>query len=323
MKPEFQSSLRCPACLAPLRHEAAQIHCESPPCARTYPIINGIPILLYEENSVFRIQDYTAGEDTFYQEPKRGGAKQALLKLLPDWGRNIKAADNFKKLAALLKQRPGRPKILVLGGSVFNRGMDPLLDPAFDILETDVAFGERTQLIVDGHNMPLATGTFDAVVAQAVLEHVAAPWIVAEEIHRVLKDDGIAYIETPFLQAVHAGPYDFTRFTHLGHRRLFRRFQEIESGAVCGPGVMFASSYFNFLTALPAGPRLRKLAALIAHLTIFWPKWLDGWLIDRPATLDCAFGYYFLGQRSENTLSDRELIACYRGGQTRMKRRTG
>ena len=51
-----------------------------------------------------------------------------------------------------------------------------------------------------------------------------------KEIYRVLKSDGIVYIETPFMQQVHGGKYDFTRFTYLGHRRLFARFQEIESG---------------------------------------------------------------------------------------------
>ena len=52
----------------------------------------------------------------------------------------------------------------------------------------------------------------------------------------MLKDDGLVYAETPFLQQVHGGPYDFTRFTHLGHRRLFRKFIELESGATAGAG---------------------------------------------------------------------------------------
>ena len=53
----------------------------------------------------------------------------------------------------------------------------------------------------------------------------------------VYKDDGLVYADTPFMQQVHMGRYDFTRFTYLGHRRLFRKFEEIDSGAVSGPAM--------------------------------------------------------------------------------------
>ena len=44
--------------------------------------------------------------------------------------------------------------------------------------------------------------------------------------------DGVVYAETPFLQAVHEGPWDFTRFTESGHRWLFRAFERLDSGVV-------------------------------------------------------------------------------------------
>ncbi|CAH2407660.1 hypothetical protein MES5069_620012 [Mesorhizobium escarrei] len=34
------------------------------------------------------------------------------------------------------------------------------------------------------------------------------------------------------MQQVHEGAYDFTRFTELGHRWLFRRFETISRGAL-------------------------------------------------------------------------------------------
>jgi len=58
------------------------------------------------------------------------------------------------------------------------------------------------------------------MLVQAGLEHVRDLWQVVAEIHRVLKDDGLVYAETPFMQQVHEGPYDFTRFTESGHRYL-------------------------------------------------------------------------------------------------------
>ncbi len=82
--------------------------------------------------------------------------------------------------------------------------------------------------------------SFDGVICQAVLEHVLDPYRCVEEIHRVLRPNGLVYAETPFMQQVHGGTHDFTRFTHLGHRRLFRKFAEVDSGVVCGPGMALA-----------------------------------------------------------------------------------
>ena len=64
----------------------------------------------------------------------------------------------------------------------------------------------NTQFVADAHRVPLATESVDALVIQAVLEHVLDPWRVAAEIHRVLRPGGLVYADTPFLQQVHEGP---------------------------------------------------------------------------------------------------------------------
>ena len=92
-------------------------------------------------------------------------------------------------------------------------------------------------VICDAHDLPFKEKSFDAIICQAVLEHVADPYRCVEEMFRVLKPKKFIYVETPFMQQVHMAPYDFTRFTYLGHRRLFRRFKEIDSGIACGPGM--------------------------------------------------------------------------------------
>ena len=63
------------------------------------------------------------------------------------------------------------------------------------------------------------------------------------------------YAETPFMQQVCVARFDFTRFTHLGHRRLFRWFDEVRSGPVCGPGMALAWSYQYFLLSFFERPR--------------------------------------------------------------------
>ena len=54
-----------------------------------------------------------------------------------------------------------------------------------------------------------------------MLEHAVDPDRVAAGIHRVLKPQALVHAETPIMQQVREGAYDFTWFTVLGHRYLF------------------------------------------------------------------------------------------------------
>jgi hypothetical protein len=48
-------------------------------------------------------------------------------------------------------------------------------------------------------------------------------------------------------------------------------------------------------------------------LTLFWLKYLDHFLVDKPAALDAASAYFFLGRKSERILDDGEVIRLHRG----------
>jgi len=129
----------------------------------------------------------------------------------------------------------------------------------------------------------------------------------------VLKRQGLVYADTPFMQQVHGRQYDFERFTYLGHRRLFRRFEEVDSGASCGPGMALAWSYSYFLMSFTQTKLLRHFIWAFSSLTSFYLKYFDYLLINKPGTLDAASGYYFIGCKSDHALSDRELISLYKG----------
>jgi SAM-dependent methyltransferase len=241
---------------------------------------------------------------------------RAVRRRLLSPSRNPVAAQNYKRFGRLLVEQRSSARVLVVGGSTLGLGMESILSTSkIEVVETDIAFGPRTQLVCDAHDLPFIDRSFDGVVIQAVLEHVVDPARCVDEIHRVLKDDGLVYAETPFMQQVHLGPYDFTRFTHLGHRRLFRRFDELDSGPVGGPGTVMSWSYEHFLLSFVSGRLSRGLVKAFARLTGFWLKYLDTFVDGKPGVLDAASGYYFLGRKSEHTLPDRELIKLYRGAQ--------
>jgi SAM-dependent methyltransferase len=286
--------LRCPATGARLQRGGAVMRTEDG--AREYPIVDGVPVLIAPERSLFGVPTRP--------EPRRG--LRRLASRLPRDSHNVGTDALVAQLRSLL---PARPRVLVVGGGTLGAGMAPLLDdPAVDATETDVWLGPRTEIVCDGHDLPFADGTFDAVICQAVLEHVLDPPRVVAEIHRVLRPDGLVYAEIPFMQQVHEGAHDVTRYTYVGQRRLFRDFDEVAAGAVCGPAMAFAWS-LRYLTVTVFG---RRAAHLVPLLT-FWLPRLDRWLIRQPGALDAASSIGFLGRRRETPLTDAEVIAAYRG----------
>jgi SAM-dependent methyltransferase len=296
--------LACPRC----KNGLTNFICEK--CDLQFPIVNGVPILINEANSVFRLADFVAVKETTYK--KSTGFRQFVKRLIPSINLNVNSKQRFDMFFSRLKAE--NPKILIVGGAFEGEGFEVESIPKETILlETDVAFGKRTNLICDGHDLPFKDETFDGVIIQAVLEHVLEPIRCVNEIHRVLKHDGVVYSETPFMQQVHAGKFDFTRFTHLGHRRLFRGFSEIESGAACGTGMALAWSYCYFLQSFFTSKLLGQIAFAFGSLTSFWLKYFDYLLIKKPSVYDAASGYYFLGQKSTKVLSDEELLKSYKG----------
>jgi uncharacterized protein YbaR (Trm112 family)/SAM-dependent methyltransferase len=301
--------LRCPKCRYKLDLDVQQFICANPECGAHYPVVDGVPILINDCASIFSISDFVLRHNTTLNPRRR-----LFSSLIPELGANIKAQKNFQKLADLLLDQSSAPRVLVIGGSILGKGMQPLVqNRSLELIETDVSLGARTQLVCDAHDIPFADKSFEGVIAQAVLEHVVDPYRCVEEIHRVLKEKGLVYAETPFMQPVHLGRYDFTRFTHLGHRRLFRKFDELESGAVGGPGTALAWAYQYFWLSFSNATLLRQLLKVFARLTSFYLKYFDYYFDNSAAALDAGSGFYFLGRKGDSSLSDRELITLYKG----------
>jgi len=310
------NGLMCVCCNAelPSLPQSTALQCIG--CGQQYPIINGIPVIIKEADSIFSFSDFLGHKNLFFDLSKKGKLKALIGRFTPTMGGSNLGRRNFDLLEKLLlDQHPStnKPKVLVIGGSIVGEGMDNFVNSEkLEIVEGDVSFGPRTKIIFDGHYIPYQNHIFDGVIGQAVLEHVMDPIRCVQEIHRVLKPNGFVYAETPFMQQVHGGPYDFTRYSKSGHRRLFKWFKEIKSGPTAGSGTALAWSYQYFLLALfGRNNTLRFIVKFFARFTGFWIKYFDFLTKSNRYDEDGASGFFFLGQKSNIALADKEIIKYY------------
>lgn len=306
-----QNLLICPRCGSPVRREGGQWRCAGASCVHAqdpFPVVAGVPALVDFEHSVLDADRLRSVQGA--SEVQRSRSAGLLRRLLHP--ANTTAPRNLARMLELLRTetRGRRPRVLVVGGGTVGDGLEALYaDPTVDLIAFDVYASPVTQFVGDGHSIPLADGSVDGVIVQAVLEHVLEPTVVASQIERVLRPGGIVYADTPFLQQVHEGPYDFTRFTDSGHRFLFRRFERIDSGTVAGAGTALRWSVDHFVRALTRSVPLGRVASLV----FFWLSWTDR-ILDQRHSVDAASSVFFLGRKAGEPMTGSDIIDYYQGG---------
>jgi len=317
--PLFFKDIVCPCCKHTLLQDSIeQLTCSNASCAASFPLVDGKPILINEANSLFSIDDYQQGRITTMDllddvKPVSLGAriKGLVRRVTPPHSR---AVSDFPVEAALEKIQTSlahRPRVLVVGAG----DSDMSLHGEIDLVYSDVALGPLTELVCDAHDIPFTDDSFDAVIAVAVLEHVVDPERCVSEMTRVLAPRGFIYSVTPFMQQVHMGRYDFQRFSHLGHRRLFRRFAEERSGVANAQGMALAWSFERFLSGFSETPEIYSALRTLARFLTFPLLMFDRYLAKKKPAYDSASGYYFFGRKLDSPIPDRELVAGYRGIQ--------
>lgn len=196
-----------------------------------------------------------------------------------------------KAVKGIIRQVGPDAKILDLGSGMDRR--------APNVINLEIEATPHVDLMADGHLLPFKNQVFDAVITEAVLEHVREPKQVVAEIYRTLKDGGYVCAGVPFLQAFHASPHDYQRYTVPGFDYLFRAFTKIEGGDCAGPTaslhwifreyIGLAFSFGNLLLA--------KLISLVVGWLTFPVVWLDYLLMRNKHSHILASAVYFVGQK--------------------------
>ena len=311
---EIVSILVCPRCRRPLLESGPagkpDLQCSNSACelsASPFLSVDKQPVLVDFEQSILDVAMFkaSAGASAHKRDPGRKSFMSRLRRYA--FGESAIAARLAAEFVDAVQKLSEKPRVLVIGGGEVGSGAARLYEKtALDVIGTDIYVSPYTTLIADGHQLPFADQSIDGVWIQAVLEHVLDPALVVAEIHRVLKPRGLVFADTPFMQQVHEGAYDFTRYTLSGHRWLFRRFKLIDAGCSSGPGttLRWAIEYFvRFLT------RSQKLASA-AGLAFSWLRFFDKWPGGRFAA-DSASGVFFYGERAEVALRPKEIVGFY------------
>ena len=270
---------------------------------------NGAPILIDFPGSAIDEQAVTR---TAAPGVRRAGLLRRCLKPLAGLTNGSGGVTAMARAGGLLAAVPS-PRVLMVGGGERWEGLDRFLAlvPTAEIVNSDVYPGPFVHVLTDAHQLAFADESFDMVIVQAVLEHLIEPYVAAGEFWRVLKKDGLVLADTPFLQAVHMGAYDFTRYTPLGQRALFKRFVEIEVGISAGPMSALRWSIEHAAKSLFRS----KLAAWLLRPFTLPLGWIEQFSPANRYALDACSGSYFIGRKSDRTATPREIIAAYKGAQ--------
>ncbi len=191
----------------------------------------------------------------------------------------------------LLQQLSYSTKILDLGAGSRRR--------APNVINLEIEPTPEIDIIGDGHFLPFKDNTFDAVISEAVLEHVHSPNRVVQEIYRVLKPGGYICVAVPFLQGYHASPHDYQRWTVSGIHQLCAAFSEIESGACAGPTASLHWIFREYLGLLFSFGSLilAKIISLIVGWLTFPFLILDALLFLHKDADILASAVYFFGKK--------------------------
>ncbi len=171
-----------------------------------------------------------------------------------------------------------------------------------DIVNIDLHPDKNVDVIGNSALLPFKDESFGIIICQAVLEHVEDPDQSVKEIKRVLKKDGMIYVELPFFQGLHATPTysDFQRYTIAGIQNMFREFELLEKGVLAGPGSALAWTLREFLAVLLSfnSVYLYRIFNLFFGWLTVPVKYLDYFLEKNRFAFTIASGFFFLGRKT-------------------------
>ena len=137
-------------------------------------------------------------------------------------------------------------------------------------------------ILCDAHFLPFANRSFDLVYSSAVTEHLACPYLVVQEVHRVLKPGGFYLGNVSFLE-----PWHDDSFFHMSPLGAFETLIQANLEPIY---IWPSNTYSGFRAILSMGNKATKLLTFVGDLMNFiyrfsnrvrnMVRWREKWKID-------------------------------------------
>lgn len=104
------------------------------------------------------------------------------------------------------------------------------LFPGAEYIGVDLEEGPNVDLMVNAYYLErfFSKKSFDAVLCLHVFEHLGRPWVVLDQVDRILVDGGLLYVSMPTIgYPVHNHPGDYWRITNQGMQEIIMEGYEI------------------------------------------------------------------------------------------------
>jgi SAM-dependent methyltransferase len=91
----------------------------------------------------------------------------------------------------------------------------------------DLEAGDGVDVIVDLTKGigSLQENSFSLAICCSVMEHTDKPWVMAQNISRLLKKDGLLFVSVPWVWRYHKYPDDYFRYSPAGIKALYDEFE--------------------------------------------------------------------------------------------------
>ena len=175
-----------------------------------------------------------------------------------------------RTITEILVKKYGNGDLLDVGAGYgrYRAMISPLVEKYF----SSDGFDQRADFLEDSAHLTHSDNSFDTVLCNQALEHIAEPEKTMKEIFRVLKPGGIAIATVPFLFPEHKDPMDFRRYTRDGFAQAFANagFVIVECKSYGGVWSVIAE-FIRMGTLNPYKPKrslfVRKVGQILSRLS--------------------------------------------------------